>query len=91
MWIMTAVCLVFVLLRLQIRRRIKGGLRISDWLVVAAWFAFLYQDITDTYTLTKGLYVGKIDAYAKEFGPEHGLATYEETVVVLKVSIYYPM
>ena len=41
-----------------------------------------------------GLYDGKIQEHATEFGPEHGLATYEDTVVALKliyveISFYY--
>jgi hypothetical protein len=45
---------------------------------------FLAQACMDIVLLKKGWFDGKIDSDASEFGPEHGLATLEDTIIVLK-------
>ena len=82
---MLCLTLSLVLLRLYLRQRLLSRFTYSDFFVILAWFSFALQTSMDTALYKLGLYENKISASAKRYGPEYGLATYDETVSALKI------
>ena len=85
-WTLISITLTLCCIRFTIRYRRGRGLNICDIFVALGWIFYLAQGAMDTVLYEKGLFDNKLDPTRapNEYGPQNGLATFEDTVIILK-------